>query len=285
MTAVLTGEVTAEAFLAGVVAALRRHPKARNGTMAEAVAAADRADLSWAQRLALLREHVLGQVPLLLVLDNFDDNLSLEAGTCTIRDPSLIELLTSWADPPHRGRAADHLPAPLCRARGGGAVAGVPSPGAAVPVRRGRAGEVAARARAARRAGPGRGLAAARRSPARHGIPGRAAHGRRRALPGGRRPPRRDDRGGPSGHPAGRADRAAAADGGGRRPGRGRRAAGRPVRIAQRGGAGTAHPGLGLPRADRPRCPAAAGRPVQPGRARQAAGRMPGHRPARRGPG
>ena len=30
--------------------------------------------------------------------------LSLEAGTCTIRDPSLVELLTSWADPPHRGR-------------------------------------------------------------------------------------------------------------------------------------------------------------------------------------
>ena len=41
---------------------------------------------------------------MLLVLDNFDDNLSLEAGTCTIRDLSLIELLTSWADPPHRGR-------------------------------------------------------------------------------------------------------------------------------------------------------------------------------------
>ncbi len=104
VTTVLTGEVTAEAFLAAVVAALRRHPRARNGTTAEAVAAADRADLSWAQRLALLREHVLGQVPLLLVLDNFDDNLSLEAGTCTIRDPSLIELLTSWAAPPHRGR-------------------------------------------------------------------------------------------------------------------------------------------------------------------------------------
>ena len=104
VTTVLTGQVTAEAFLAGVVAALRRHPKARNGTTADAVAAADRADLSWAQRLALLGEHVLGQVPLLLVLDNFDDNLSLEAGTCTIRDPSLIELLTSWAAPPHRGR-------------------------------------------------------------------------------------------------------------------------------------------------------------------------------------
>ena len=36
------------------------------------------------------------------MLDNFDDNLSLEAGTCTIRDPSLVELLAAGpaADPP-----------------------------------------------------------------------------------------------------------------------------------------------------------------------------------------
>jgi hypothetical protein len=103
---VLSGEVTADAFLAGVAAGLRRHPQAATGggTTAEAVAAADRAELPWAQRLALLREHVLDRVPLLLVLDNFDENLSLEAGTCTVRDPSLIELLASWGDPPHRGR-------------------------------------------------------------------------------------------------------------------------------------------------------------------------------------
>ena len=104
--AVLSGEVTAGAFLARVAAALRRQPEAvtRGGATAEAVAAADRAELPWAQRLALLREHVLDRVPLLLVLDNFDENLSLEAGTCTVRDPSLIGLLASWADPPHRGR-------------------------------------------------------------------------------------------------------------------------------------------------------------------------------------
>ncbi len=106
VTTILSGEVTADAFLAGVAAALRRHPKAaaRGGSTAEAVAAAGRTELPWAQRFALLRRRVLDQVPVLLVLDNFDDNLSLEAGTCTIRDPSLIELLTSWADPPHRGR-------------------------------------------------------------------------------------------------------------------------------------------------------------------------------------
>ena len=106
VTTTLNGEVTADALLAGSAAALRRHPEAaaRGGSTAEAVAAADRTGLPWAQRLALLRRHVLDQVPLLLVLDNFDDNLSLEAGTCTIRDPSLIEFLTSWAGPPHRGR-------------------------------------------------------------------------------------------------------------------------------------------------------------------------------------
>ena len=103
---VLTGELTTDAVLADAAAALRRHPQAaaRGGSTAEAVAATDRTELPWAQRLALLRSHVLDQVPLLLVLDNFDDNLLLEAGTCTIRDPSLVEFLASWADPPHRGR-------------------------------------------------------------------------------------------------------------------------------------------------------------------------------------
>lgn len=123
---VLSGEVTAGAFLAGVAAALRRQPEAVTHGGAKAVAAADRADLPWAQRLALLREHVLDRVPLLLVLDNFDENLSLEAGTCTVRDPSLIGLLASWADPPHRGRllitcrhrfAVPHVAAPRLRFR------------------------------------------------------------------------------------------------------------------------------------------------------------------------
>jgi len=106
VTTILSGEVSVDAFLAGLAAALRRYPKAaaRGGSTAEAVAAAGRTELPWAQRFALLRRHVLDQVPVLLVLDNFDDNLSLEAGTCTIRDLSLIELLTSWADAPHRGR-------------------------------------------------------------------------------------------------------------------------------------------------------------------------------------
>jgi hypothetical protein len=106
VTASLTGEVTPDTFLAAVCTAVRRRPLAadRGGTVASAVAAVDRAVTPWPNRMRLLREHVLGRVPLLLVLDDFDDNLSLDAGTCTIRDPELVGLLTSWADRPHRGR-------------------------------------------------------------------------------------------------------------------------------------------------------------------------------------
>lgn len=106
VTASLTGEVTPDTFLAAVCTAVRRHPLAadRGGTVASAVAAVDRAVLPWPQRMSLLREHVLGRVPLLLVLDDFDDNLSLDAGTCTIRDPELVGVLKFWAGRPHRGR-------------------------------------------------------------------------------------------------------------------------------------------------------------------------------------
>src|ERR1700761_5411277 len=106
VTASLAGEVTPDTFLAAVCTAVRRHPLAadRGGPVASAVAAVDRAVTPWPQRMSLLREHVLGRVPLLLVLDDFDDNLSLDAGTCTIRDPELVGLLTSWAGRPHRGR-------------------------------------------------------------------------------------------------------------------------------------------------------------------------------------
>jgi hypothetical protein len=106
VTAVISGEVPADTFLAGLAAALRRHPMVagRGGVPAEAVEAADRIDLPWAQRLALLREHVLGHVPVLVVLDDFDDNLCAESGRWSVRDPALAGLLASWAGEPHLGR-------------------------------------------------------------------------------------------------------------------------------------------------------------------------------------
>jgi hypothetical protein len=53
---------------------------------------------------ALLRELVLGQVPVLLVLDDFDDNVSPDSGGWTVRDPALAELIASWGSKSHRAR-------------------------------------------------------------------------------------------------------------------------------------------------------------------------------------
>jgi hypothetical protein len=105
VTAVISGEVSADGLLAAVAAALRRHPAMLpGGSRADSVRAADRADLPWEHRLDLLREHVLGHLPVLVVLDNFDDNVSADCGGWKIRDPALAGLIASWAGVTHQGK-------------------------------------------------------------------------------------------------------------------------------------------------------------------------------------
>jgi hypothetical protein len=98
---VISGEVSVDTFLAGLAAGLRRHPAlaGHNRVQAEAMKAADRADLPWSQRMALLREHVLSQLPVLVELDDFDENLVAESGRWTVRDPALACLLAGGGAP------------------------------------------------------------------------------------------------------------------------------------------------------------------------------------------
>jgi tetratricopeptide (TPR) repeat protein len=99
----LYGQLTVDAILLATAAAARRELLVRSDSAPEATAAvqaATRMDLPWADRLALLHDHVLDEVPLLLVLDNFEDNLADGA----ITDPALSDLLAAWAAAPARSR-------------------------------------------------------------------------------------------------------------------------------------------------------------------------------------
>ena len=76
----LTGPLTLETLLGAVITTIRRELLISGhgqGTAAviRALDVAARADLGWQDRLAILRGHVLDHVPVLLLLDNFEDNL------------------------------------------------------------------------------------------------------------------------------------------------------------------------------------------------------------------
>ena len=70
---------------------------------------AARVDLDWGERLAGLRHDVLDDVPVLLVLDNFEDNLIDQTagntpGWRAIQDEALADLLAELAHSPGRCR-------------------------------------------------------------------------------------------------------------------------------------------------------------------------------------
>lgn len=84
-------------------------------------------NVDWVDRQRLLADHVLGQLPLLLLLDNFEDNLTPEG---TFANEQLAKFLGAWLGQPGRsrvlvtcrypvpwpadgGRAADHHLGPL----------------------------------------------------------------------------------------------------------------------------------------------------------------------------
>ncbi len=99
----LTGPLTLEGVMGQLISVLRRDllVTGRDGQAVRALDVAARADLKWADRWGVLREHVLSQVPALLVLDNFEDNLEPDGDTgYAVRDEVLAGLLAAWvADP------------------------------------------------------------------------------------------------------------------------------------------------------------------------------------------
>ena len=103
----LTGPLTLESLLGAVTTTIRRELliSGQDGAAIRALDIAGRADLSWQDRLAILRGHVLDHVPVLLLLDNFEDNLRPdgEAGY-VVGDQVLAGLLAAWAADPGQSR-------------------------------------------------------------------------------------------------------------------------------------------------------------------------------------
>ena len=102
LLAQLWGTVSVEDVLGEVADTLRRHLLMSGSDapalVARAVELAARRDLPWRDRYAVLAEHALSAVPVLMVLDNFEDNLVDHRGVLVA--PEVAELLACWlADP------------------------------------------------------------------------------------------------------------------------------------------------------------------------------------------
>ncbi len=104
---VLSGELSVDGLIGTVVSALRRHLLLHNqlaGTIAQALTLAAQAEVSSADRVALLRENVLKVASALIVIDNFEDNLDRQGPGAEVRDATLDELLADWVRDPADSR-------------------------------------------------------------------------------------------------------------------------------------------------------------------------------------
>ena len=95
---VLSGQLNVDGLLSALAAVLRQHLLAtgqHTGAAVQAVEVAGRLDVPWGDRWALLAEHALPQVPVLLVLDNFEDNLTPANGAWQVAEPAVGGLLAT----------------------------------------------------------------------------------------------------------------------------------------------------------------------------------------------
>ena len=143
----LTGPLTLEGLLGAVTTTVRREllVRGQDGGTIRALDVAARPDLGWADRLGILRGHVLGRVPVLVLLDNFEDNLRPGQAGWAVADEVLAGLVAAWVTDPGLVPAAGHLPAPVHPARRGRPGAVVPAAGGVVAGRDDEAGLVTAR--------------------------------------------------------------------------------------------------------------------------------------------
>jgi CHAT domain/Trypsin-like peptidase domain len=103
----LAGPLTLETLLGAVITTVRLELliQGQEALAIRALDVAGRAGLPWQNRLAILRGHVLDQVPLLVLLDNFEDNLRPDGDAgYAVRDDVLADLLAAWAADPGQSR-------------------------------------------------------------------------------------------------------------------------------------------------------------------------------------
>ena len=104
----LTGPLTLESLLGAVISTVRRELLISGQDAAAAIRALDvaaRADLGWRDRLAILRGHVLDHIPVLFLVDSFEDNLRSDSYTgYAVRDEVLAGLLAAWVTDPGMSR-------------------------------------------------------------------------------------------------------------------------------------------------------------------------------------
>jgi tetratricopeptide (TPR) repeat protein len=105
----VTGAVTVDRVLDELCRGVRLQASRRGASphLLDAAESAARPDLPLADRIAILRDEVLSAVPVLVLLDNFEDNLDRKpavGGTRTVSDETLAGLLTAWLSAPGLSR-------------------------------------------------------------------------------------------------------------------------------------------------------------------------------------
>ena len=101
------GQVSVDDVLGEAGARLRQAASAAGGGegLARAALQLRAADVEWADRWRLLAEQILPAVPMTVLLDNFEDNLSpADGGGWQVRDPELADFLAGWTRRPGQSK-------------------------------------------------------------------------------------------------------------------------------------------------------------------------------------